>query len=134
MVYLLALGLIAVLAIITHLLIDSIVKKQQETAHVVNMSGRQRMLSQRIAEMTLEASVYPNTRPALEPQLRTAIELMQTSHRMLVTTTMDASQAAIYDAAPYHLNARVEIYLGLARAFRSAPPDSAERVPPSAPS
>ena len=51
--YLLALGLIASLSVGTHFLVDTIVRQQETTAKVVNIAGRQRMLSQRIAGTSL---------------------------------------------------------------------------------
>ncbi|QVK24654.1 type IV pili methyl-accepting chemotaxis transducer N-terminal domain-containing protein [Shewanella dokdonensis] len=46
--YLLALLIIGVLALLSHYLVQSIVNQQEASARIVNLAGRQRMLSQRI--------------------------------------------------------------------------------------
>ena len=58
--YLLALGLIASLSVGTHVLVDTIVQQQEATAKVVNIAGRQRMLSQRIAGTALDVIITNN--------------------------------------------------------------------------
>jgi nitrate/nitrite-specific signal transduction histidine kinase len=54
--YLTALLILAVLTICSHLVLDHVLRTNAGSAAVVNTSGRQRMLSQRIAGM---AAQYP---------------------------------------------------------------------------
>ncbi len=51
--YVLSLGLVALLAIVGQLVIQSRLHRQQTDARVINLAGRQRMLSQRIAKAAL---------------------------------------------------------------------------------
>ncbi|MDR3640582.1 MAG: diguanylate cyclase, partial [Humidesulfovibrio sp.] len=59
-IYLTALGIIGCLSIGTYVLNDSIAQRQRDTARVVNIAGRQRMLSQRIAMLALDISRQDN--------------------------------------------------------------------------
>ncbi|MEI7608564.1 MAG: ATP-binding protein [Rhodospirillaceae bacterium] len=125
--YLLALGLIASLSVGTHYLVDTIVQKQEATAKMVNIAGRQRMLSQRIAGTSLELSRCTSSpeRTRLGARLEEAVQLMETSHIALVhgsnamgiTGEMSAVAAAIYHEAPLRLDEQVTRYLAAARSF-----------------
>jgi diguanylate cyclase (GGDEF)-like protein len=131
--YVLALAVIAGLSIGSHLLADKIVAKQEETARIVNLSGRQRMLSQRIAELSLELgqTAAGDERSEIESRLSQAIKQMDKSHAALtlgsaelgIEPTGSRAVAAIYDEEPHHLNRRVTDYLSLASAFLALPPD-----------
>jgi len=131
--YLLALGLIASLSVGTHFLVDTIVQQQEATAKVVNIAGRQRMLSQRIAGTSLELSrtAEPAERARLGARMASAIELMETSHGALVhgsatlgvSGAMSAAVAAIYQDAPLSLDAQVTRFLATARAFLALAPE-----------
>jgi len=128
--YLVALGLIAGLSIGTHVLVDSIVRQQETTARIVNVAGRQRMLSQRIAGLAAELAAEEDSlaRSALRADLDDAIDLMARSHRALRRGDADwgipASESAavrrVYDAPPVLLESRVSAYVGQARAFSRA--------------
>ena len=131
--YLLALGLIASLSVGTHVLVDSIVGQQEATAKVVNVAGRQRMLSQRIAGTALELSLAATAdeRARLGDRLETALALMEESHRALLNGSdtmglageMSAAVAAIYHAAPLELDRQVTGYLATARSFLALAPE-----------
>ena len=47
--YVLALASIALLSAISHGVLDNVISAQKDSATVINIAGRQRMLSQRIA-------------------------------------------------------------------------------------
>jgi diguanylate cyclase (GGDEF)-like protein len=131
--YVFALSLIAAFTIAFHFLTDSIVHQQQQTAAVVNLSGRQRMLSQRIAKIALERAAHYNMRSDAESQqgLLGAIRLMDDSHRTLLygskslglTGPSSPSVRAVYLNPPYSLDLRMQDFLAHARAFavRSGP-------------
>ena len=51
--YLLALSLIALALLGEHLLVESFLDEQAKDANIINVAGRQRMLSQRIAKLGL---------------------------------------------------------------------------------
>ncbi len=131
--YIFALSLIAAFTIAFHFLTDSIVHQQQTTAAVVNLSGRQRMLSQRIAKIALERAGHYNLRPDAESQqaMLAAINLMDTSHHKLLYgsqpdgLTGPSSQAVrnVYLSPPYTLDLRMQDFLAHARTVAGRSPD-----------
>src|SRR5690606_28314027 len=51
--YLIALGAIAIIILLNQVLIQKFISDQENDSHVVNLSGRQRMLSQQISKCVL---------------------------------------------------------------------------------
>ena len=113
--YLGALALIACLSIGTHVLIASIVTEQGRTARVINLAGRQRMLSQRIAEEALEM------RHADEPERSVVLarmhhdtDQMEQAHSLLthgdaalgIAAPSTQALLAIYERPPYAVDPR----------------------------
>jgi len=138
-IYLAALGVIAALAVATHLVADAMVSRQTDTAHIVNISGRQRMLSQRIAGLAQHlALAAPERRPAVESALSDAVKRMESTHRTLTEGVMkpggamaaSAAVRAIFLEPPHDLDAQVRRYVAAAQRFLLLPPgqraDSAE--------
>ncbi len=127
--YVVALSLIASLSVGTHVLIDSIVHEQAATAKVVNVAGRQRMLSQRIASLSLEISEasWGARRDRLLVDLGESIALMEHSYRLLRRGDAEAGVPSadsprlrrIYDEEPVNLAIRLDSFLGHARDFLS---------------
>ncbi len=132
--YLLALGLIATLSVGTHVLVDTIVQNQEATAKVVNIAGRQRMLSQRIAGTALEltGTTDAGERARLDQRLKTDVDLMTAAHAALahgsaamgISGEMSDAVAAIYQSAPLLLDQQVTGYLAAARSFLALPPET----------
>ncbi|MBI5119980.1 MAG: diguanylate cyclase [Rhodospirillales bacterium] len=131
LIYAGALALIATLSMITHVMVDAIVQRQEATARVVNVSGRQRMLSQRIAMMALELSrTDAQIQNAAGAELAAAIDLMDSSHRALqegskelgISPDKSPAISAVYNAGPHRLNARVTAYLEQARGYLALSP------------
>ncbi len=128
--YVVALALIASLSVGTHILVDSIVREQQVTAKVVNMAGRQRMLSQRVASLSLEISqtAWGERRDRLLVDLGESIALMERSYRTLRRGDPDGGMPSadsprlrrIYDEEPASLGIRLDGFLGRARDFLSS--------------
>lgn len=82
--YTVALLLVAALSTAAWFSLRLVIAEQQSTAAIVNVSGRQRMLSQRTALFAnLLAMTPPSGRPAIRSQLQEAIDLMERSHRGL---------------------------------------------------
>jgi len=124
--YLGALALIACLSIGTHVLIASIVTEQGRTARVINLAGRQRMLSQRIAEEALEM------RHADEPERSVVLarmyhdtDQMEQAHSLLthgnaalgIAAPSTQPLLAIYERPPYSVDRQVKTYIALVRAY-----------------
>lgn len=82
--YAVALMLVAALSTAAWISLRLVITEQQSTAAIVNVSGRQRMLSQRTALFAnLLAMTPPPGRPAIRSQLQDAVDLMERSHRGL---------------------------------------------------
>ena len=129
--YVCALLLIAAFSIAFHFITDNIVHRQQATAAIVNVSGRQRMLSQRIAELALERASHAGFRPdaQTQKQMATAILLMASSHEALVHGSARLGLAPppsdavrlVYFAGPYDLDTKMENFLKHAHALAETP-------------
>lgn len=79
--YLLSLSLIAAVIIGSTLMLDRMVDLQVDQGHVINIAGRQRMLSQRITKAVL---AWSNERtPVRAGELEKALDLWSRSHRGL---------------------------------------------------
>lgn len=128
--YVLALTIIATLSIATHVLLDMVIRSQENAASVVNVAGRQRMLSQRIARLALELSVSRHdSAPELERLLESSISLMETSHQALLHDSVQLGVfprrteaiVDIYYEAPLRLDAQVTAFVMTARQFLTLP-------------
>lgn len=83
--YVAALTFTALLIAGTHFLNDAMIQNQECTARVVNIAGRQRMLSQRIALLALDMS-HPDSfkaRPELALEMSDALMEMESAHAIL---------------------------------------------------
>ncbi len=135
LIYGVALTVIAALSIATHLILGIVISDQQEVAQIVNLTGRQRMLSQRVAWL---ASRYARTGELSSRQgLRVAIDEMSSAAERLRTGTVlpGASEplpeavAEIYRAQD--LDRRLAKYLNHARAVADADADQDPSTPPT---
>lgn len=79
--YVLALSTVAVLAITGQVLVHMVLDQQSDDAHVINIAGRQRMLSQKLAKAALALSQTQNeaVQQSYRTELREALTLWQTS-------------------------------------------------------
>lgn len=118
--YAIALLLVATLSTAAWLSLHLVISEQKSTAAVVNVSGRQRMLSQRTALFSNLLVHAANTeRTVIRQKLNDAIQLMQRSHHGLVNG--DAEMGLPADMSPKvrsmnfdgdnGLNAQVETYI-----------------------
>ena len=83
--YVAALGTIALLVLIGHGAVDVVLDSQADDAHVVNIAGRQRMLSQRIVKsaLAMQAAGGVETRAKHQAALAEALDLWTRSGRGL---------------------------------------------------
>jgi diguanylate cyclase (GGDEF)-like protein len=124
--YLSALMLIAGLNIASHLVLTYVLHHNQGTAAVLNTSGRQRMLSQRIASLAAE---YRLGDPTARPALIAAINDFEVKENALsatsVTATGDTSEMlqlrSLYFTGQAPLSVEVANYVADARAVASLP-------------
>jgi diguanylate cyclase (GGDEF)-like protein len=124
--YVLALGLIAILTIASHVTLNRVLVEHEGSAAIVNLSGRQRMLSQRIA--SLAAQIRLGSTTARDDLLRAADLFKTAHHQLLMESTQDSASRnaaafrAIYFGGDMPLDTEVTAYLRLARHIADEPP------------
>lgn len=124
--YVFALSLIAVLSLALHLTLNTILLEQRGSAAVVNMAGRQRMLSQRIASLVAQTRLGGTT---ARSDLRISVDEFERAHRDLVRgdagrhlpAASDVELRAIYFGGPRALDAEVSNYVARARRLAAMP-------------
>ena len=129
--YLLATFLLAVFAVSSHIVLQDYTESEATSAAQINISGRQRMLSQKIAMLgnrLVQQSVAPDTSTAAEPlrrELLATIEEFEQSHKELIqgnparhlpSQHSEAIQA-IYLVGPEALDAQMERFVAEAKAL-----------------
>ncbi len=128
--YLLALGLVALLALTPYLGLRQILQQQADSATLINVSGRQRMLSQRAAffAVTLATTTDPHRRAPLRAQLLVTVATLDRDHVALIDG--DAARhlpapspalRALYDGPPLSLDRRVRAYSAAIHALAAEP-------------
>lgn len=118
--YAIALSLVATLSTAAWISLHLVIMQQQSTAALVNVSGRQRMLSQRAALFSNLLVHRPKAeRPAIRSQLKEAIDLMAHSHdglihgnnKMGLPDTMSRTVHTMYFDGPNALDRQVIEYI-----------------------
>jgi hypothetical protein len=129
--YVVALLFIAAIASMTHVIAFRVIESQSTNSSVVNVSGRQRMLSQRIA-MLAEHYVTHGTEND-RSQLSAATSLFERSHKNLVDSIISGGElpesvSEIYFSEPMMLDSLVTRYVETARKIISDPHTAPEEV------
>src|ERR1019366_9436203 len=83
MLYITALSTVALLAILGQIVIQSALQQQSSDALVINIAGRQRMLSQRLSKAALALEVFADARQQNADELRAVVVLWQSSQEGL---------------------------------------------------
>jgi diguanylate cyclase (GGDEF)-like protein/PAS domain S-box-containing protein len=118
--YIIALSLVALLSSSAWFSLQLVISKQKSTAAIVNISGRQRMLSQRTALFSnLLVSSPAAEQPHIRRKLKEAIDLMAHSHDGLIhgnkelglPASMSPTVSAMYFKCSHPLNTEVETYI-----------------------
>lgn len=120
--YVISLTLIAALSIFVHFTLDEIIVEQSASANLINVSGQQRMLSQRITLYTNEY-IEKNTSTYKETAL-TALKKMQTNHQYLLKEHFKALQQnkrsnlsvtmyALYFSEPHNIDQKITEFSSL---------------------
>lgn len=122
--YMIALSLIAALSSAAWVSLHLVISEQENTAAVVNVSGRQRMLSQRTALYSnLLVNASKAERPAIRNKLQASIDLMASSHHGLthgnkelgLPDTLSPTVRAMYFEGAAPLDIQVATYIGAVR-------------------
>jgi diguanylate cyclase (GGDEF)-like protein/PAS domain S-box-containing protein len=130
--YVLALSLVAALSTAAWYSLKLVILEQESTAAVVNISGRQRMLSQRTALFAnLLVTAPVNERASIRSKLNESIELMAVSHHGLLygnqemglPSTMSPAVRAMYFEGDSALNKQVRTYINTVRALLATDKD-----------
>ena len=100
--YLLALSFIAMLSILAFFNLSNIIHAQANDGRVINISGKQRMLSQQIA-------LYATTRELTK--LQNATDEMRNAHKELLSLGMSQEVKRLYFEPPVNVDKRVKEYL-----------------------
>ncbi len=129
--YLIALAVLAALSIVALILLIFLVNTQTTSAAEINISGRQRMLSQRIAmlSMRLVTEEDDEQRALIRGKLKSAINLMEEQHQSLLNGNPDLNlpgalsdeQKETFFNQPIALNNQVEAYLARAESLADTP-------------
>lgn len=130
--YVLALSLVAALTTAAWYSLKLVISRQESTAAVVNISGRQRMLSQRTAlYANLLITAPAHERAYIHSKLKESIELMASSHHGLLhgnpemglPSAMSPALKKIYFEGDRSLNGQVRTYINTVRALLAADKD-----------
>jgi len=133
--YVAALLIIAGLTLASHLMLTYVLSHNQGTAAIINVSGRQRMLSQRIASLAAEYRLGDAT---ARPALLTAINEFATTEAALSAANRDIAAPGaetlqvrnIYAGGTDSLDTEVGSFVADARQIASLPPaDPAAAAP-----
>ena len=119
------------LAVTAYLLLDQVIASGESSGALLNVAGRQRMLSQRVASLAdqmVQEREY-SQRDILRDMLAESIDLMERSHIGLthgapelgLPGTMSPELHAIYFGPPHHLDQVVRNFLERARSVASLP-------------
>ena len=119
--YIIALSLVAVLSLSTYVIITNIIRSQASNGHIINVSGRQRMLSQRTT-LLVQQLVFTQDereRQKVRAALLEATNLMERSHLGLIAGSEElrlpgnpsSALQDIYFAAPVNLDQQVRNHL-----------------------
>jgi HD-GYP domain-containing protein (c-di-GMP phosphodiesterase class II) len=128
--YTLGLALIALLTIVAGVFLQLVVSTQERNANVINVAGRQRMLSQRATLFASQLIFAPaQNRAASREALRDALNLMERSHNGLIRGDAELrligqpspAIRALYFGAPLEADRQVRAFLRLGRALLDAP-------------
>lgn len=116
--YIVALSLIGFVAVAAYLSIRILIEEEKKSAAIINISGRQRMYSQRIAlylnksnnSNQAKKEIYKKTIRELADSMETVHHLLLNGNKRFPAMRTDKIDA-IYYKAPHNLNQRVQIFL-----------------------
>jgi len=125
--YRIALGLIAILSCLSYFSLSFAIKEEGNSSTIINLSGRQRMLSQQVLLTSTILITSRNTGKYAEQKrkLNNTIQLMKDEHNILIrghkrsdtATSLPPKIRAIYFSTPHEIDKQINNFLGHAIAF-----------------
>ncbi len=118
--YVTALSLVAIMSITTFTLMSVIIEKNQHSGTIINISGKQRVLSQRAALLANELVILPtNEKPKIRRKLEKTIKEFEQAHTDLVNGNPQRRLPAlksekireIYYGKESNLDKKMQVYL-----------------------
>ena len=106
--YIFALSLIALFSLSAYLNLVRLIDSQSNDGKIINISGKQRMLSQKIALFAINYKTK---------QLQNTVHLMEKSHNYLISLKMSDELKKIYFSSPIKLDEKVKEYISRAKKF-----------------
>lgn len=128
---------LGVFVLTKYLDIEHVTAIREVNAAVINISGRQRMLSQRIALLSLKRQAFScqEEREAIEQELNELIDLMELSHNSLIygnaalklPGNLSSEVAGIYFESPFQLDRRIRSFVHAVRCLLEVPSEKLDR-------
>jgi diguanylate cyclase (GGDEF)-like protein/PAS domain S-box-containing protein len=129
--YIIALTIIAALSFTAYFSLNAVIQSEEENASILNTSGRQRMLSQRLTYFSerLTGTVDKVKREEIRRKLLEAANLMERSHKGLIhgdpamglLGNPTAKISAMYFSPPMELDKKVNTFLSEVKALVKSP-------------
>ncbi|MEM8984051.1 MAG: diguanylate cyclase [Pseudomonadota bacterium] len=128
--YVVALAIIGAIAATAHIVTEMVIDAQTDNAHIVNVTGRQRMLSQRIVML---AGAWHGSGESRDYELLSgAIDAFERAHNNIVagrtgrdTAMLPSEVSALMFAEPQWLDAQVREHIARARTVAEGGPNAA---------
>ena len=133
--YVAALGAVAVLSIAGQVLIQRSLKQQSGDSRVINIAGRQRMLSQKVAKaaLALKVETNPERRQEHLQELQTALEIWSRSHTGLLLGDVELGLPGENSKEIHRMFLKIEPHyqamLGAARELQKSASNNGEILP-----
>lgn len=132
--YLLALSLIALLSILAYLNLSVSIQAQEKSAAILNISGRQRMLTERSAlyALQLQQAQQAERIRTLRDEIRSILDAMERSHRGLqrgdtqlgLPGNPPPTIEKLFTSQPHAIDERLRTYIADVRRFIDQAPSS----------
>jgi diguanylate cyclase (GGDEF)-like protein len=124
--YMTALLIIAGLSISSHLVLDYVLQQNHGSAYIINISGRQRMLCQRIASLAGQyrlgdMTVRPDLVAALEEFTNTEVKLSNESQKERGRDPETVALKALYAGGPGSMDTMVQHFINDANTVVALP-------------
>lgn len=122
--YAVSLTIIAILSGIVHIVLDRVIEQQSQTGKIVNISGQQRMLSQRASLFTINYMTTGSIEAKTEAQ--NSIAKMQKNYAFLVNPQRSEDFSAelhnLYFGEEKNVNSQLEAFISEIHIILGSPP------------